>query len=78
MATKGKTKAKGPVIQGHHISYENPEWVVYITKAEHLVLTRLGWYTKKRVSQGLITALLQFCLENYKRAESLGEEVKNG
>ena len=73
MATKKKTK--GPVIQGHHVCYD-PEWVVYITKAEHLVLTRLGWYTKKRVSQGLITALLQFCLENYKRAESLGEEIK--
>jgi hypothetical protein len=60
----------GPVIQGHHISYD-PEVVVNIRKCEHLVLTRLAWYTKKQVSQGLITALEVFIALNRSRAKEL-------
>jgi len=66
---------KGRSIQRHHVRYE-PEWTVAIYKGEHECLTKLHLYSKKSLSQGLITALLQFVQDNYQRATELGEEKK--
>ncbi len=66
---------KGRAIQRHHIRYQ-PEWTVPIYKGEHECLTKLNLYSKKDLSQGLVTALLQFVLDNYARATKLGEENK--
>ena len=42
------------VWQRHHITYE-PEWVVHVTKGEHIALT---WLQRlKSVSPGFLTAL---------------------
>lgn len=60
------------VIQNHHINYEAP-WVVKIFKGEHEILTRLFWYSKKTVSQGLIIALRDFINKNETRAINLEE-----
>ena len=62
--------SKAPVIQSHHISYD-PEVIVRLRKCEHLVLTRLQWYCKKQVSQGLITALKVFIALNESKAKEL-------
>ena len=63
-----------PVVQRHHIKYlsrDGYEWTVNVTKGEHLVLSRLSWYTKRRVSKGLLVALATFVGENILRAEEL-------
>ena len=67
---------KGRAIQKHHISYENPEWTVPIYKGEHELLTKMNLYSKKTVSQGFIVAMLQFIMDNFSRAISLGDEEK--
>ena len=61
---------KPPVIQRHHISYE-PEVTVDIYKSEHLILTRMQWYCKKRLSTGFLRALGQFIVDNLERAEEV-------
>ena len=66
----------GPVINRHHLVYPSPEhpeqeYIVRVRKCEHLVLTRLAWYTKKQVSRGLITALKVFIALNENRAQEL-------
>ena len=66
------------VIQRHHISY-TPEWIVPMYQGEHQLITKLYWYSKKTVSQGLITALKDFINKNELRAinlEDLNEEKK--
>ena len=67
---RDKNMAKPIVIQSHHISYD-PEVIVRLRKCEHLVLTRLQWYCKKQVSQGLITALKVFIALNESKAKEL-------
>jgi hypothetical protein len=73
---KGETKkasqrpSRKAVIQVHHISYD-PEETVRLRKCEHLVLTRLSWYTKKQVSRGLIRALKVFIALNEDRAKEV-------
>ena len=66
--------AKGT--SGHHIIYpstEHPEQevVVRVRKCEHLVLTRIQWYTKKTVSKGFIKALRIFVALNEDRAKEV-------
>lgn len=61
---------KKVVTQSHHVSYD-PEVVVRVRKCEHLVLTRLQWYCKKQVSQGLLTALKVFIALNEPKAKEL-------
>lgn len=61
-------------IQQHHISYD-PEFTVTIYKGEHMLLTKMQWYSKKTVSQGFITALKIFIAENEHRAKPLQKET---
>ena len=61
-------------ISGHHIRYKERDgydWVVYVTRGEHFCLSRLAWYTKKRVGKGVLTALAQFVADNIGRAIDL-------
>ncbi len=58
------------IIQQHHISYD-PDVSVYIYKGEHLILTKIQWFSKKTVSRGFITALKVFIAENEHRAKDL-------
>lgn len=69
------SKSRGAIVQRHHITYE-PERVVYITKGEHLILTRMQWFCKKIVSKGFITALRQFIKDNASRSEDLKEHYR--
>ena len=69
-------RPKTQVINHHHIIYPSPEhpeqeYIVRVRKSEHLVLTRLQWYTKKQVSRGLITALKVFVALNEDRAKEV-------
>ena len=62
------------IIQGHHIIYgseKHPEQEVKepVFKGEHLILTRIQWYTKNHVSKGFIKALKVFIALNEDRAE---------
>ncbi len=68
--------AKKKVVQKHHVRYSNPEWTVPIFRGEHYAISLLARYTKKDISDGLITALLQFVQDNRGRAIKLGEEEK--
>jgi hypothetical protein len=70
-----RPRVKGRAVNKHHIRYE-PEWVVPIYKGEHECLTKLNLYSRKTISMGLITSLLQFIMDNYSRATKLGEEIK--
>jgi uncharacterized protein involved in tellurium resistance len=74
-ALKTKKLAKGKKgVSEHHVRYKEKDgydFTVNVTKGEHLVLTRLNWYTKKHVSRGLINALIIFCLDNWDRCEEL-------
>ena len=58
------------IIQEHHISYD-PEVAVNVYKGEHMILTKIQWFSKKNVSRGFITALKTFVAENEHRAEDL-------
>ena len=69
-------KGKGRAIQFHHISYENPEWIVPIYKGEHELATKMNLYSRKTLSQGLIVLMLDFIGKNFSRAIKLGEEIK--
>lgn len=77
---KSETKKAGQQpsgISGHHIRYKEKDgydWVVYVTKGEHAALSRLSWYTKKRVGKGLLTALAQFIADNVGRAVDLEKQ----
>ena len=56
-----------PVIQTHHLVYENlahkqKEIKVKIYKGEHLLLTNLGW--RNKISKGFIKALKQWIVLN--------------
>ena len=68
-------RGRGRATQFHHISYENPEWIVPIYKGEHEIATKLNLYSRKTVSDGLMTLMLDFVLKNRHRAIKLGEEV---
>lgn len=61
---------KPPVIQRHHISYD-PEVTVDIYKSEHLILTKIQWFCKNRLSLGFLRALAQFIADNLYRATEL-------
>lgn len=65
--------SKRPIVQRHHTSYD-PERVVHVTKGEHLILTRMQWYTKALVSKGFLTALRAFLKEAAGRAIELKGE----
>jgi len=75
----GKSETGKPVgghsgVSRHHVRYlekDGYEVIVNVTKGEHLVLSRLSWYTKKRVSKGVLTALAQFVADNIGRAIDL-------
>ena len=70
---------KGSGISGHHIKYKDKDgydWVVYVTKGEHWCLSRLSWYTKKRIGKGVLIALAQFVADNLGRATDLEKEYK--
>jgi hypothetical protein len=69
-------RGKGRAIQKHHISYQNPEWIVPIYKGEHEIATKLTLYSKKTLSHGLIVLMLDFIAKNFDRAIKLGEEIK--
>jgi hypothetical protein len=60
-------------VQRHHISY-NPEVTVFITKGEHLILTRMQWFCKRIVSSGFLKALTVFIRANKDRAIDLTGE----
>ena len=65
---------KKQVVQDHHIIYdEKPgqEVVAPVYKGEHLVLTKLNWYTRKKVSKGLIKSLKVYIALNEDRAEEV-------
>ena len=65
-------------VSGHHIRYKEKDgydWVVYVTKGEHFCLSRLNWYTKKRVGKGVLIALSQFVADNIGRATDLEKEL---
>jgi hypothetical protein len=62
------------IIQRHHITYD-PEYVVYVTKGEHKILTLMQWYCRKTVSDGFILALQKFLIENSNRAINLEENM---
>jgi hypothetical protein len=73
----GQSKGvKGRARQMHHISYENPEWIVPIYKGEHELLTKMNLYSRKTLSQGFIVSMLHFIACNFGRAIKLGEEIK--
>lgn len=64
------------VIQSHHICYpsdKHPEQeeVVRVRKCEHLILTKIQWYCKSRVSRGFLKALKVFVVLNEDRAEDV-------
>jgi hypothetical protein len=62
------------VIQEHHIKYKKKDgydWTVIVYKGEHQILGLIKRYTKKNVSQGFSDALINFVLENQKRARKL-------
>lgn len=66
------------VIQAHHIKYPSEahpdqEWKVSVFKAEHFLLGRMGWYTRKDISLGFITALEEFVVRNKHRAIDLSK-----
>ena len=71
-----KRGVRGRVRQNHHISYENPEWIVPIYKGEHELLTKMNLYSRKDLSQGFIVSMLDFIGKNFGRATKLGEEIK--
>ena len=59
-------------INRNHLIYdekEGQEEIVDVYKGEHLVLTRMQWYTKNNVSKGFIKALKVFIAFNEDRAE---------
>ena len=56
-------------IQNHHIVYENErhkqkEIVVPVFKGEHLILTKLQWYCRKKISKGFLKSLKVFIALN--------------
>ena len=62
------------VIQNHHLIYENKEHkqeevVEPVFKGEHEILSKMAWYTRKKVSKGFIKSLKLFILLNEDRAE---------
>ena len=59
-----------PVIQEHHISYK-PPFSVQVYKGEHLILSKMQWFCRKKVSQGFITALKVFIAEHEQAAHNL-------
>jgi len=71
-----KSRGVGRATQNHHISYENPEWIVPIYKGEHEIATKMNLYSRKTVSQGFIVLMLDFIGKNFDRAIKLGEEIK--
>jgi len=61
------------VVQNHHIRYpDDPkgEWVVRLTRGEHLVLTLLNRHTVN-VSLGFIEGLQDWLLRNVEKAKAL-------
>jgi hypothetical protein len=60
-------------VQRHHISYD-PEVTVFITKGEHLILTRMQWFCRRVVSKGFLKALTVFIRANKDRAIDLEGE----
>jgi hypothetical protein len=67
---------KKPVVQLHHIIYGSPdhpeqEVMVKVFKGEHLIASRLRWYTRKRLSLGLVQDLDVFLALNRHRAEEI-------
>jgi len=73
-----KIRARKTGVSGHHIRYKEKDgydWVVYVTKGEHWCLSRLSWYTKKRVGKGVLIALSQFVADNLGRAIDLEKEL---
>ena len=72
-ATKKKAKK---VINRHHCIYpseDHPEqeWVEKLWKGEHKCVSNLIWYTRKKISLGLIRSLEFFILRNKDRAEEI-------
>lgn len=62
------------VIQEHHIKYREKDGydeTVFIYKGEHQILTLMGLYTKKSVSNGFVYALKRWLLENEHRGVNL-------
>ena len=76
--TKTRTKKKQPqktVIQHHHISYSNPEWIVPLFKGEHFILGQMNW--RKKTSQGFIIALKEYIRIKEKSTINLGAEKRD-
>ena len=72
-ATRKKAKK---VINRHHIIYpseDHPEqeWIGSMWKGEHLAFSRLCWYTRLKISLGLIRSLEFFILRNKDRAKEI-------
>ncbi|MCM8782019.1 MAG: hypothetical protein NC828_03090 [Candidatus Omnitrophica bacterium] len=64
------------IIQKHHVIYPSEkhpdqEYVVVVTKGEHMLLSKIDWFTRNFVSQGFITALEIFIAKNRSRAMNL-------
>ena len=71
-------KNKKPVIQEHHIVYEDeekgiPEQTVLIYKGEHWILTQMQ--RRKKISQGFIIALQTYINDNQVNATDLRKEM---
>ena len=68
------------IVQEHHIIYGHPDHksqkdvVVYITKGEHGVLTKIQWWCKNNVSKGFITALKVWIALNEYRAVDMEDK----
>ena len=57
-------------VQKHHRSYD-PEVIDRVFKGEHMILTKMGWISKKSVSWGFLRCLLDFVVDNMDRAIEL-------
>jgi hypothetical protein len=67
---------KPRVINKHHSIYgsrEHPsqEWITFLYKGEHNLLSRMIWGSRNSVSKGFITNLKYFILRNEDRAIDL-------
>jgi hypothetical protein len=75
VTAQGAKNGKKLVIQRHHVRYE-PEVVVFVTKAEHKILTLCSWYTKKIISVGFLDALTDIILSRQNDAVDLEPEYE--
>ena len=64
------------MIQKHHLIYPSKEYpeqevIVFITKGEHNIMSKMKWYTKSFVSRGFIKALKHWIVLNEDRSEEI-------